>query len=86
MSHGWFAGLARFVVRFRVLVAVAWGVVLVFATVALPSLGREVNSDPSLFLGENFRRDKILLRQRFRAARCIARAFTKCSCRLSMHC
>ena len=51
MSHGWFAGLARFVVRFRVLVAVAWGVVLVFATVALPSLGREVNSDPSLFLG-----------------------------------
>jgi len=51
VSHGWFAGLARFVVRFRVPVAVAWGVVLILATVALPSLGREVNSDPSLFLG-----------------------------------
>jgi RND superfamily putative drug exporter len=51
VSRGWLAGLARFVVRFRVQVAVAWGVVLVVATVALPSLGSEVNSDPSLFLG-----------------------------------
>ena len=35
MSHGWFAGLARFVVRFRVLVAVAWGVVQGLAIWAL---------------------------------------------------
>jgi putative drug exporter of the RND superfamily len=46
-----FAGLARFVVRFRVPVVAAWGVVLIGATLALPSLGKEVNSDPSLFLG-----------------------------------
>ena len=51
MSRGWLAGLARFVVRFRVPVAVTWGVVLVLAWVAWPSLGSEVNSDPSLFLG-----------------------------------
>jgi RND superfamily putative drug exporter len=50
-GRGWLEGLARFVVRFRVPVAVAWGVVLVLSWVALPSLGREVNSDPSLFLG-----------------------------------
>ena len=51
MSGGVFAGLARFVVRYRIQVAVAWGVVLVAATAALPGLGSEVNSDPSLFLG-----------------------------------
>jgi uncharacterized membrane protein YdfJ with MMPL/SSD domain len=51
MSGGVFAGLARFVVRYRIQVAVFWGFVLVAATVALPSLGREVDSDPSLFLG-----------------------------------
>ena len=51
MTGAGFAALARFVVRYRVLVAVIWGAVLVTATVALPSLGREVDSDPSLFLG-----------------------------------
>ena len=51
MSGGVFAGLARFVVRYRIPVAAAWGAVLIAATLALPSLDREVNSDPSLFLG-----------------------------------
>ena len=51
VSGGVFAGLARFVVRYRIPVAAAWGAVLIAATVALPSLDREVNSDPSLFLG-----------------------------------
>jgi RND superfamily putative drug exporter len=51
VSGGVFAGLARFVVRYRIQVAVFWGVVLVAATLALPSLGREADSDPSLFLG-----------------------------------
>jgi RND superfamily putative drug exporter len=45
-----FAALAAGVVRFRLLVIAAWVVALVGATVALPSLGSEVNSDPSLFL------------------------------------
>ena len=45
-----FAALAAGVVRFRLIVIAAWVVALVGATVALPSLGNEVNSDPSLFL------------------------------------
>ncbi len=45
MSRGFFAGLARFVVRYRIQVTVSWGVVLIPATVALAS---QVNSDPSL--------------------------------------
>ena len=34
MTGGGFAGLARFVVRYRVLVAVIWAAVLVAATVS----------------------------------------------------
>jgi putative drug exporter of the RND superfamily len=48
-----FAALAAWVVRFRLLVIAVWVVALVGATVALPSLGNEVNSDPSLFLGSS---------------------------------
>jgi len=51
VSHKFFTVLAGFVVRFRVHVTVFWGIVLVAAMAALPSLGSEVNSDPSLFLG-----------------------------------
>jgi RND superfamily putative drug exporter len=50
-----FEGLARFVVRFRVLVAVFWLVVMAVALLALPSLGSEANSDPSLFLSSSAR-------------------------------
>jgi RND superfamily putative drug exporter len=45
-----FESLAAWVVRFRLLVIACWLVALVAAVVALPSLGSEVNSDPSLFL------------------------------------
>ncbi len=45
-----FAALAAGVVRFRLIIIAAWVVVLAGATVALPSLGSQVNSDPSLFL------------------------------------
>jgi RND superfamily putative drug exporter len=45
-----FAALAAWVVRFRLLVIACWVVALVAAMTALPSLGSEVNSDPSLFL------------------------------------
>ena len=50
-----FAALAAGVVRFRLLVIAGWVVVLVVATVALPSLGGQVNSDPSLFLSGSAR-------------------------------
>jgi putative drug exporter of the RND superfamily len=45
-----FESLAAWVVRFRLLVIACWLVALVAAMVALPALGSEVNSDPSLFL------------------------------------
>jgi putative drug exporter of the RND superfamily len=45
-----FAALAGLVVRFRWLVIGGWLIALAAATVALPSLSSEVNSDPSLFL------------------------------------
>ncbi|HEY7261972.1 MAG TPA: MMPL family transporter [Trebonia sp.] len=45
-----FAAMAARVVRFRLLVIACWVVVLGAAMVALPSLGSQVNSDPSLFL------------------------------------
>jgi RND superfamily putative drug exporter len=45
-----FEALAAQVVRFRLLVIGCWAAALVAALVALPSLGSEVNSDPSLFL------------------------------------
>ena len=48
-----FAGLARQVVRFRLLVIAGWVVIIGVAMVALPSLGSEVNSDPSLFLSSS---------------------------------
>ena len=45
-----FAALAAWVVRFRLLVIASWAAALAAAMVALPSLGSQVNSDPSLFL------------------------------------
>ncbi|HSZ43238.1 MAG TPA: MMPL family transporter [Trebonia sp.] len=45
-----FRALAEGVVRFRFAIIAAWLVVLAVSVVALPSLGSEVNSDPSLFL------------------------------------
>jgi uncharacterized membrane protein YdfJ with MMPL/SSD domain len=45
-----FEALAAWVVRFRLLVIACWVVALAAAMVALPSLGSEANSDPSLFL------------------------------------
>jgi putative drug exporter of the RND superfamily len=50
-----FEGLGRFVVRFRVLVAVSWLVIMAAAMLALPSLGSQSNSDPSLFLSSSAR-------------------------------
>ena len=50
-----FEGLARFVVRFRVPVALSWLVVIAAAMLALPSLGSQANSDPSLFLSSGAR-------------------------------
>ena len=50
-----FEALAAWVVRFRLLVIAGWVVALVAAMVALPSLGSEVNSDPSLFLSGSAR-------------------------------
>ena len=50
-----FEGLAGFVVRYRVLVVALWAVVLMAAFLALPGLGTEVNSDPSLFLSSGAR-------------------------------
>ncbi len=45
-----FSALGRFVVRFRFLIVVAWIVLLLLSTKALPSLGSEVNNDNSQFL------------------------------------
>jgi putative drug exporter of the RND superfamily len=45
-----FAALARWVVRFRLAVIAGWVIVLAASFAALPSLGSEVNTDPSLFL------------------------------------
>jgi putative drug exporter of the RND superfamily len=50
-----FAALAAGVVRFRLLVIAGWVVALIAATVALPALGSQVNSDPSLFLSGSAR-------------------------------
>ena len=49
-AGGFFAAIAGFAVRFRWLVVLGWLAVTVAAMVALPGLGSEVNSDPSLFL------------------------------------
>jgi putative drug exporter of the RND superfamily len=45
-----FAGLSRFVVRFRYLVVLLWIILAVVSTRALPSLSSEVNNDNSQFL------------------------------------
>jgi putative drug exporter of the RND superfamily len=45
-----FEALARFVVRFRIPVVIAWLLAAVITSVALPSLGSQVNSDNSAFL------------------------------------
>jgi RND superfamily putative drug exporter len=50
-----FETLAAFVVRFRILIVAAWAVVMVGAILALPGLGSESNSDPSLFLSSGAR-------------------------------
>ena len=55
MSRGFFERLAGFVVRYRWLVVGLWAAVLAAAMVALPGLGSEVNSDPSLFLSSSAR-------------------------------
>ena len=48
-----FEALATWVVRFRLLVIACWVAALAVAIITLPSLGSEVNSDPSLFLSGN---------------------------------
>jgi putative drug exporter of the RND superfamily len=50
-----FETLATWVVRFRLVVIACWVVALAAAMVALPALGSEVNSDPSLFLSGSAR-------------------------------
>jgi uncharacterized membrane protein YdfJ with MMPL/SSD domain len=45
-----FGGLGRFTVRFRWLVIVAWVAIAVISSIALPSLGSEVNNDNTQFL------------------------------------
>ena len=50
-----FGSLAAGIVRFRFAVIVGWVLVLAGSLVALPSLGGEVNSDPSLFLSGSAR-------------------------------
>ena len=50
MNGGFFAAIGGFAVRFRWLVVLGWLAVTVGAMLALPGLGSEVNSDPSLFL------------------------------------
>ena len=52
---GFFAGLAGFVVRFRIAVIAFWVVVLAGAFAVLPSLGSQSSSDPTLFLGSSAR-------------------------------
>jgi uncharacterized membrane protein YdfJ with MMPL/SSD domain len=55
VSQGFFERLALLVVRYRWLVIGLWAAVLAGAMVALPGLGSEVNSDPSLFLSSSAR-------------------------------
>jgi putative drug exporter of the RND superfamily len=55
VSHRFFERLAGSVVRYRWVVIACWGVALAAAMVALPGLGSEVNSDPSLFLSSSAR-------------------------------
>lgn len=55
MTAAFFEGLARLVVRFRVLVAVSWLVIIAAAMLTLPGLGSQANSDPSLFLSSSAR-------------------------------
>lgn len=55
VSQGFFERLAGQVVRYRWLVISLWAAALVTAMVALPGLGSEVNSDPSLFLSASAR-------------------------------
>ena len=50
-----FGSLAGWVVRFRFAVIAGWVLVLAASLAALPSLGSEVNSDPSLFLSGSAR-------------------------------
>ena len=50
-----FEALAAFVVRFRVAIVCVWAVVMMAAILALPGLGSESNSDPSLFLSSGAR-------------------------------
>jgi hypothetical protein len=50
-----FEAMAAWLVRFRWLVIACWVVALAAAWVALPSLGSEVNSDPTLFLSGSAR-------------------------------
>ena len=50
-----FESLAAFVVRFRIAIVAVWAVVIVAAILALPGLGSESNSDPSLFLSSGAR-------------------------------
>jgi putative drug exporter of the RND superfamily len=50
-----FPAMAAWVVRFRLLVIACWVLVLGGAMVALPSLGSQVDSDPSLFLSGSAR-------------------------------
>jgi RND superfamily putative drug exporter len=45
-----FSGLGRFTVRFRWLVIFAWVAIAVISSIALPSLGSEVNNDNTQFL------------------------------------
>jgi putative drug exporter of the RND superfamily len=55
MRPGALGSFASFVVRFRWAIVFAWAVALIAATVALPGLSSEVNSDPSLFLSSSAR-------------------------------
>ena len=55
VRQGLFERLAGLVVRYRWLVVSLWAAALATAMVALPGLGSEVNSDPSLFLSASAR-------------------------------
>ena len=50
LPERFFAGLGRFSVRFRWLVIIAWIALAVITSIALPSMGSEVNNDNSQFL------------------------------------
>ncbi len=53
LPERFFAGLGRFSVRFRWLVIAAWVAIAVIVSIALPSMGSEVNNDNSQFLPSN---------------------------------